>query len=146
MKKSTTTTMFEGKEVIVETVDCSPTWSGMLSVLLELQANGTTAESRKVARGELARMAKIADEYNKLAKEQEDKITISWSIVDVHGRNVDMEDRDMTDEDAREILRGVEANHDCNFGITWEHIDNGIREWYNGQDSKDQNTITFSIN
>ena len=45
----------------METIDITPTWEGLLPMLLELRSRGTTKESRKTAGDELLRMAKIAD-------------------------------------------------------------------------------------
>ena len=50
----------------VETIDCTPTWAGILPALLALIENGS-AEGRRTAREELARMAALADERNALA-------------------------------------------------------------------------------
>lgn len=44
-------------------IDCTPTWAGVLPLLLAALDNGTD-EGRKIAREELARMAKAADLYN----------------------------------------------------------------------------------
>lgn len=46
-----------------ETVTLTPTWAGLLPVLLALLENGDT-EGRATARAELARMAQAADLWN----------------------------------------------------------------------------------
>ena len=46
--------------VLDETIDITPTWSGILPVLLLLLESGS-AKGRADARDELARMAKLAD-------------------------------------------------------------------------------------
>ena len=51
----------------METIDLTPTWSGILPGLLAVIENGT-GEGRQMARVELARMAQAADKYNELAK------------------------------------------------------------------------------
>lgn len=51
----------------METIDLTPTWSGILPGLLAVIENGT-GEGRRLAREELARMAQAADKYNELAK------------------------------------------------------------------------------
>jgi hypothetical protein len=45
----------------VKTIDVTPTWSGMLPVLLYLVENATTAEAKNTAYTELSRMAEMAD-------------------------------------------------------------------------------------
>jgi hypothetical protein len=47
---------------IVRTIDITPTWSGILPAL-ELALMHGSAEGRKMAREELARMAALADRY-----------------------------------------------------------------------------------
>lgn len=52
----------------METIDATPTWEGILPLLLELLLNGTL-EAQDNARNELLRMARIADCYIALKKE-----------------------------------------------------------------------------
>jgi len=52
-----------------ETLDMTPTWEGLLPVLVHLAAHGATSESRTVAMDELTRMAKLADLYVTSQKE-----------------------------------------------------------------------------
>jgi len=56
------------KVEIAGTIDCTPTWSGILAMLLYAYEN-SNEKGRKIASGELARMAEAADKYNALAKE-----------------------------------------------------------------------------
>jgi len=44
-------------------VVCTPTWQGVLPMLIEVAINGDTTEGRKAARDELMRCAKIADDH-----------------------------------------------------------------------------------
>jgi hypothetical protein len=46
----------------VKMIDCAPTWSGVVPVILAGIENGT-AKGREIAVGELQRMAKLADAY-----------------------------------------------------------------------------------
>jgi hypothetical protein len=46
----------------LQTIDCTPTWSGILPALLIVLEDGTE-EGKKLARIELKRMAEIADKY-----------------------------------------------------------------------------------
>lgn len=51
----------------IKTIDCTPTWEGILPLLLE----GLKSESNEVYRNnmkELRRMAQLADAYNKRIK------------------------------------------------------------------------------
>lgn len=43
------------------TFDVTPTWRALVPVLVEVAANGGTPEARKVAMGELLRLADIVD-------------------------------------------------------------------------------------
>jgi hypothetical protein len=53
----------------IKTIDCTPTWEGMLPSILALIEEGNgTKESYKIAKEELLRMAKIADQYAALVK------------------------------------------------------------------------------
>lgn len=51
----------------METIDLTPTWAAVLPILLAAVEDGT-AEGRKIAREELARMAGLADKYVELMK------------------------------------------------------------------------------
>jgi hypothetical protein len=51
----------------MRTIDLAPSWQEVLPILLAAVEDGT-AEGRKIARKELARMAEAADKYNELAK------------------------------------------------------------------------------
>lgn len=49
----------------MKTIDITPTWEGLLPLLIELAHNATTPEARKAAQTELSRMARAADLFNK---------------------------------------------------------------------------------
>lgn len=49
---------------------------------------------------------------------QRNCIAIIWSIEDVKEQRPDL-----TDAQAWEVLQSCRQNHDCNYGLTWEHID-----------------------
>lgn len=53
------------------TIDLTPTWSGLLPALLLAYTNGTP-EGKRMARGELLRMAEAADKYNELCAQQKE--------------------------------------------------------------------------
>lgn len=53
--------------VAVRTIDATPTWAGVLPMLRAAIENGT-AEGRRIAWEELARMAEAADKWNASAK------------------------------------------------------------------------------
>lgn len=58
MSSKKSTTVYEGKEV--ETIDCTPTWEGMLNYYLLVLENGNE-EGKKIAKEELRNMARMAD-------------------------------------------------------------------------------------
>jgi hypothetical protein len=53
----------------IDTIDLTPTWRGLLPALVELAVNGTTAEARKTAMGELYRLADAVDHQAKTETE-----------------------------------------------------------------------------
>lgn len=53
----------------MEYIDCTPTWEGILPVLLTLLENGN-AQGKATAKAELVKMAKLADERNAMVKEK----------------------------------------------------------------------------
>lgn len=57
-----------GMAKAVTTIDITPTWRGLLPVLVELATNATTVEAQKDAEAELQKMATAADRYNAIAK------------------------------------------------------------------------------
>ncbi len=57
----------------MKTIDCTPTWSAVLPVLLEVMINGKE-EGKKASREELEKMARTADLAVKLNKEATNEI------------------------------------------------------------------------
>lgn len=54
----------------IATIDCAPTWEGILPLLLE----GLKSDNNEVYRNnmeELGRMARLADAYNEMVKTQD---------------------------------------------------------------------------
>ena len=52
-----------------------------------------------------------------------------WHISDIHSQaNVESDDSplELSDEEAREVLRLMDKYHDCNIGICWDVIDGWI--------------------
>lgn len=47
----------------METINITPTWKGVLRVLLEVYSTAKTSEARNTALAELTRMAELADAY-----------------------------------------------------------------------------------
>ena len=37
----------------------------------------------------------------------------------------------LTDKECLEILHSIEHDHNCEYGITWQHIENEIRNFKN---------------
>jgi hypothetical protein len=56
----------------MKTIDITPTWSGVLPLLLAALEDGGF-EARNAAMAELCRMAALADEYNAQAKQSAPK-------------------------------------------------------------------------
>ena len=52
-------------------------------------------------------------------------IHIIWSIEDVQQRAED-NGVELTEDEQKEALALVEKYHDCNYGVTWESLDNAI--------------------
>ena len=52
----------------LEYIDLPPTWEGLIPVLVHLDQNGTTPESRQTAREQLLRVARIADDIHQYRK------------------------------------------------------------------------------
>jgi hypothetical protein len=53
------------------------------------------------------------------------QIAAIWSIEDVQ-----QERPDLTDDQAWEVLKQVEHCHDCNYGITWDHLQIAARDLF----------------
>jgi hypothetical protein len=51
----------------METIELTPTWQGVLPILLAALEDGTK-EGKRIAREELRRMAEAADKFNELNK------------------------------------------------------------------------------
>lgn len=59
----------------------------------------------------------------------EDWVSIWWHISDVHeqANNWDSDEpNEITDDEAREVLRLADKNHDSNIGISWEVLESWI--------------------
>ena len=52
---------------------------------------------------------------------------VIWSWIDVQGR-AERREVEITEEQAKEIIRTIHGEHDCNYGITWDTIDYHIDE------------------
>ena len=53
--------------------------------------------------------------------QEKDTISLSWSIQDVQENTLN--ERDISDDQARAILQLVNKNHDANVGVNWEVLD-----------------------
>jgi len=54
--------------------------------------------------------------------EDPDRICVSWHVDDVLGQ-MEGRDEELSVEEAREILRSIDLNHDACIGINWDVID-----------------------
>ncbi len=52
------------------TIDITPTWESLVRALIELAHTGESYESRQMAKGELRRMARLADCWVQYRKDQ----------------------------------------------------------------------------
>jgi hypothetical protein len=52
----------------VKTIDLTPSWEGILPLLLAVYSNGETVEAKQTAYAELSRMARLADKYVDVSK------------------------------------------------------------------------------
>ena len=52
----------------LETINVTPSWQAVLPSLLAVLQSATNAEARKIATGELRRMADLADKYCSLVE------------------------------------------------------------------------------
>jgi hypothetical protein len=55
------------------------------------------------------------------------EIQITWCTEDVLDTAKQMEVK-LTEEEANDVLFTIEANHDANFGITWDNIEWAIQD------------------
>lgn len=54
----------------IKTTDVTPTWSGLVEVLMHaLESPTLPEENRSIARAEIRRMAKVADRYNEMVRD-----------------------------------------------------------------------------
>lgn len=65
-------------------------------------------------------------------------IGVFWGIEDVKKVAKDDYNTELSDEDAWDALVGIEDAHDCNYGITWNHIHWGLDGYVGDQDIQDQ--------
>lgn len=59
--------------------------------------------------------------------EKRDLAVVVWSWIDVHDRAEEVE-VEITEKQAKAIIRNIHRMHDCNYGITWDTIDYHIDE------------------
>lgn len=69
----TRTTTYNGKQV--ETIDVTPTWSGLLGYMLTVLADGNE-EGKRLIKEEFKRMAMAADQANTLLKSLKELHTV----------------------------------------------------------------------
>jgi len=68
----------------------------------------------------------VVDEY-----EQKMAWSISWSPEDMQMRARE-DGWELDEDDAVEALNNMIDNHDCNYGITWMHVDEAIQQYEEG--------------
>ena len=98
-------------------------WSGSLSIILEVAQNGDTAKGRRVATDHLRQMAQLADAFGQeLVMEvipmDGDKIAMSKKDVNYYdilirqpGEDPVVEIEDLTEEEAEQMVRSLHWKH-----------------------------------
>ena len=90
-----------------------------------LQELNHQAKDCDILQREIASAMQVVENTPVFFQEQDpDSCDVVWTIEDV----MDRSDEDLTKEQAREVLRVLESNHDAEFGINWYAIDNAIEE------------------
>jgi len=66
-----------------------------------------------------------------LEDRQLDSISIVWHVEDVLYKDVELypEGRRLSPRQCREILQSIKHNHDANYGVTWETIEDAIEAY-----------------
>jgi hypothetical protein len=59
-----------GRKVLMEVIDLTPSWRGLLPALLGMLTDGVDASTRELARTELEKMARAADAFNIMVRTQ----------------------------------------------------------------------------
>ena len=70
----------------------------------------------------------VEEILNKFERDLNDILLIEWSIEDIITRAKDLNENDPdykvpNSDQARDILNTLDHYHDCNYGITWDHLD-----------------------
>lgn len=110
-------TMYKGQ--LVETIDVTPTWSGLLPTLLVLLQDANE-EGKKTTKKELQRMANAADNFNELLNELKPIVYVlldeEFKVIDVPMKAVELIqycnsvfEYERRDADAEEIATLPEA-------------------------------------
>lgn len=60
-----------------------------------------------------------------IEKQWKNQIAIVWGTEDILTKAKEKEIK-LTEKEARLILKNLQRNHDCEYGITWETIDTAI--------------------
>jgi hypothetical protein len=101
----------------VKTIDCTPTWEGILRLLLVLVEDGNI-EGRNQAKAELIRMAKAADLHNEQMKKEfiiqldgGDELTLGEFLAINTGEDV----QPIYDDDVIAIVN-TKVGESCNIG------------------------------
>jgi hypothetical protein len=107
---------------LVETMDCTPTWSGILPLYLSiLEDNSSKQNAKDSARAEIKRMATIADAYNdtrKHLKEVSDQsvetISTLLKLIDHPDKATQPQNKKILDEIRQLVKEHYEAKATAN--------------------------------
>jgi hypothetical protein len=71
----------------------------------------------------------------KLVKAMAEIDVVVWSTNDIH-QEAEQEGKDITGDDAREILHSICHNVDCEIGVTWDTIDAALFDYPDVKEDK----------
>jgi len=91
-------------------------------------------------------MATVKEMMERLATmdENETVCCVLWTMEDVHGV-ADNNEETLTDDEARKVLERAESKHDCEYGITWETINDHMIDVINERPEDDDEMLAGDI-
>lgn len=70
-----------------------------------------------------------ADKSGEFSNVLDDKLYSIWCTDDVIERGRDMQEVELTEEQAKQILSDMDSNQDADIGVNWESMDYFIQEF-----------------
>lgn len=91
-------------------------------ILQELEHQAKDCE---ILQREIVSAMQVVENTPRLFQDEDpDVCNVLWTIEDV----MQQSDKELTVDQARDVLRFLESEHDAEFGINWYAIDNAIEE------------------